>query len=129
MRDLVFVKFNSKLREKRDNKSKDPIEKELNDILEDGGNEFIIGVVPDENVDQDEDHEGAHDEPSQEPSISKAQLPAKRKRHGHPRKKKLRSLKSLLSGDLEPATCASSSESEDNESMQIEASNSDSRDE
>lgn len=38
MRDLVFVKFNSKLREKRDNKSKDPIEKELNDILEDGGN-------------------------------------------------------------------------------------------
>jgi hypothetical protein len=64
MRDLVFVKFNSKLREKRDNKSKDPIEKELNDILEDGGNEFITGVVPDENVDQDEDHEGAHDEPS-----------------------------------------------------------------
>ncbi|ONM09960.1 hAT transposon superfamily protein [Zea mays] len=129
MRDLVFVKFNSKLREKRDNKSKDPIEKELNDILEDGENEFITGVVPDENVDPDEDHEGAHDEPSQEPSISKAQLPAKRKRHGHPRKKKLRSLKSLLSGDLERATCVSSSESEDNESMQIEASNSDSRDE
>lgn len=64
MRDLVFVKFNSKLREKRDNKSKDPIEKELNDILEDGGNEFITDVVPDENVDQDEYHEGAHDEPS-----------------------------------------------------------------
>ena len=85
MRDLVFVKFNSKLREKRDNKSKDPIEKELNDILEDGGNEFITGVVPDENVDQDQDHEGAHDEPSQEPSISKAQRPAKRNRHGHPR--------------------------------------------
>uniref|UniRef100_A0A804PU12 HAT transposon superfamily protein n=1 Tax=Zea mays TaxID=4577 RepID=A0A804PU12_MAIZE len=83
----------------------------------------------DENVYQDEDHEGAHDEPSQEPSISKAQLPAKRKRHGHPRKKKLRSLKSLLSSDLERATCASSSESEDNESMQIEASNSDSGDE
>ncbi|AQK79999.1 hAT transposon superfamily protein [Zea mays] len=82
-----------------------------------------------ENVYQDEDHEGAHDEPSQEPSISKAQLPAKRKRHGHPRKKKLRSLKSLLSSDLERATCASSSESEDNESMQIEASNSDSGDE
>jgi hypothetical protein len=63
MRDLVFVKFNSKLREKRDNKSKDPIEKELNDILEDDGNEFITGVVLDENVDQDEDQEGAHDEP------------------------------------------------------------------
>jgi hypothetical protein len=53
MRDLVFVKFNSKLREKRDNKSKDPIEKGLNDILENGGNEFITGVVLDENVDQD----------------------------------------------------------------------------
>jgi hypothetical protein len=78
--------------------------------------------------DKDEDHEGAHDEPSQEPSQG-AQLPAKRKRHGHPRKKKLRSLKSLLSGDLECATCASSSESEDNESMQIEASNSYSGDE
>ncbi|AQL00794.1 hAT transposon superfamily protein [Zea mays] len=129
MRDLVFVKFNSKLREKRDNKIKDPIEKELNDILEDDGNEFITGVVPDENVDQDEDQEGAHDEPSPEPTISKTQLPAKRKRHGRPRKKKLRSLKSLLSGDLERATCASSSESEDNESMQIEASNSDSGDE
>jgi hypothetical protein len=73
MRDLVFVKFNSKLREKRDNKSKDPIEKEFNDILEDDGNEFISGVVSDENVDQDEDPEGAHDEPSPEPSISKAQ--------------------------------------------------------
>ena len=101
----------------------------MNDILEDDGNEFITGVVPDENVDQDEDQEGAHDEPSPEPTISKAQLPAKRKRHGRPRKKKLRSLKSLLSGDLERATCASSSESEDNESMQIEASNSDSGDE
>jgi hypothetical protein len=87
MRDLVFVKFNSKLREKRDNKSKDPIEKQLNDILEDDGNEFITGVVPDENVDQDEDHEGAHDEPSLEPSISKSQLPTKRMRHGHTRKK------------------------------------------
>jgi hypothetical protein len=43
--------------------------------------------------------------------------------------KKLRSLKSLLSGDLERVTCASSSESEDNESMQSEASNSDSGDE
>ena len=39
MRDLVFVKFNSKLREKRDKKSKDPIEKELNDILQNDGNE------------------------------------------------------------------------------------------
>jgi hypothetical protein len=129
MRDLVFVKFNSKLREKRDNKSKDPIEKGLNDILEDDGNEFITSVVPDENVDQDEDHEGAHDESSPEPTISKAQLPTKRKRHGRPRKKKLRSLKSLLSSDLERATCASSSKSEDNESMLIEASNSDSGDE
>lgn len=46
-----LLDFNYKLREKRDNKSKDPIEKELNDILEDGGNEFITGVVPDENVD------------------------------------------------------------------------------
>ncbi|WVZ68115.1 hypothetical protein U9M48_017096, partial [Paspalum notatum var. saurae] len=35
MSDLVFVKFNSKLNLNRENKSKDPIEKELNDVLED----------------------------------------------------------------------------------------------
>ena len=58
MRDLVFVKFNSKLRHKKENKSRDPIEKEINDVLEDDNNEFITGLEPNANQSQ-EDHECA----------------------------------------------------------------------
>ena len=47
MRDLVFVKFNSKLRQK-DNKDKDPIEKPVLDALEDEDNEWITGIEPTE---------------------------------------------------------------------------------
>lgn len=42
----MFVKFNSKLRNKRENKGRDPIEKEVDDVVADGDNEFITGVVP-----------------------------------------------------------------------------------
>jgi hypothetical protein len=35
MKDLVFVKFNSKLRQKKDNKNRDPIEKHVLNVLED----------------------------------------------------------------------------------------------
>jgi hypothetical protein len=45
MRDLVFVKFNSKLKQKKENKSRDPIEKQVPDILEDSGNEWITRVA------------------------------------------------------------------------------------
>jgi len=38
MRDLVFVKFNSKLRQKKDNKDRDPLEKLVRDALEDEDN-------------------------------------------------------------------------------------------
>ena len=38
MRDLVFVKFNSKLRQKKDNKDRDPLEKPVRDALEDEDN-------------------------------------------------------------------------------------------
>jgi len=47
MRDLVFVKFNSKLRQKKD-KDKDPIEKHVVDALEDEDNEWITGIEPTE---------------------------------------------------------------------------------
>ena len=33
MSDLVYVKFNSRLKHKRENKAKDPIEKQVIDIL------------------------------------------------------------------------------------------------
>ena len=48
MRDLVFVKFNSKLRQKKDNKDNDPIEKPVLDALEDEDNEWITGIEPTE---------------------------------------------------------------------------------
>ncbi|XP_066392275.1 uncharacterized protein [Miscanthus floridulus] len=48
MRDIVFVKFNSKLRQKKDNKDKDPIEKPILDALEDEDNEWIAGIEPTE---------------------------------------------------------------------------------
>ena len=46
MRDLVFVKFNSKLRQKKDNKDRDPLEKPVRDALEDEDNEWITGIEP-----------------------------------------------------------------------------------
>ena len=53
MRDLVFVKFNSRLKQKRERKDRDPIVKEIDDVLLENGNEFITGVVPPDNEDQE----------------------------------------------------------------------------
>lgn len=106
MKDLVFVKFNSKLRNKRENKSKDTIEKEVDDIVGDDHNEFITGLVPNPIIEQVvEAQDGASQ--GEEPT---PQVQAKRKRPVRPRKKKLRSLQSLLRD--KPRT-SSSSESED----------------
>jgi len=55
MRDLVFVKFNSKLRQKKD-KDKDPIEKHVVYALEDEDNEWITGIEPTE-VDPEQEGE------------------------------------------------------------------------
>lgn len=47
LRDLVFIKFNSKLSEKREIRNKDPLEDTTYaDVLEDEENEWITGVVP-----------------------------------------------------------------------------------
>ncbi|XP_021305495.1 uncharacterized protein LOC8072912 [Sorghum bicolor] len=56
MRDLVFVKFNSILRQKKENKGRDPLEKEINDVLEDDNNEFITGVEPNASLEDQEKH-------------------------------------------------------------------------
>ena len=92
MRDLVFVKFNSKLRNKKQNKDRDPIEKEVEDVQADDDNEFITGAIyaPSELAEREPQH-GA---PQGQESISQAQ--GKRKRPVHRRKKKVRSLESLI---------------------------------
>jgi hypothetical protein len=50
MKDLVFVKFNSRLKQKKDNKSRDPIEKTVADVLDDEDNEWVTDIVPNESA-------------------------------------------------------------------------------
>jgi len=112
MRDLVFVKYNSKLRIKRERKGRDPLEKEVNDVLADYENEFITGILPSQDdIDNQSPHE-SQDAAPQEDSTSQAQ--EKRKRHApvHPRRKKqkIRSLHSLM---CDHSVQQSSSDSED----------------
>nr|XP_025877595.1 uncharacterized protein LOC112937328 [Oryza sativa Japonica Group] len=107
MRDLVFVKFNSKLRNKRENKGRDPIEKEVDDVVADGDNEFITGVVPSSS---EMDQQCAKE--SQQHTTPQAPAPAKRKRPVHTKKRKVRSLQSLMrNAPVHPE--APSSDSED----------------
>ena len=117
MRDLVFVKFNSKLKQKRESKCRDPIEKEIDDVLADENNEFIIGAVPNANAEEEPEvnrteQVGAKAQPHEE---FIPQPPAKRKRPmGPKKKKKLRSIRSLMR-DEQPEASASSTESEGNQ--------------
>jgi len=85
MRDLVFVKFHSKLRNKKQNKDRDPIEKDVEDVQADNDNEFITGAVyvPSEHAEPEPQHGASHGQES----ASQAQ--GKRKRPVHRRKKKL----------------------------------------
>lgn len=47
MKDLVFVKFNSRLKQKKDDMDKDPIEKCVHYVvLEDEDNKWITGIEP-----------------------------------------------------------------------------------
>jgi len=106
MRDLVFVKFNSILRQKKENKGRDPLEKEINDVLEDDNNEFITGVEPNASL---EDQECT--EPSAKAQDA-ATSQAKTKRIRAPRsRKKFRTLSSLMT----PQSASSASESEENQ--------------
>ncbi|VAH27099.1 hypothetical protein VPH35_019478 [Triticum aestivum] len=116
MRDLVFVKFNSKLRNKRENKNRDPIEKEVDDVLADYGNEFITGKEP--TTEPEEEQEKAHEDASEEAPnrASSSQGQAKRKRSSRPRKKiktvSLRSLMAMRVETMPQATSSSESESD-----------------
>jgi len=52
MKDLVFVKFNSRLKQKKDNKSRDPIEKTVADVLDDEDNEWVTDIVTNESAEK-----------------------------------------------------------------------------
>jgi len=108
MRDLVFVKFNSKLRNKREKKDRDPLEKEVDDVVADDDNEFITGITPlSSEMEQQQCTQESHKHTPQQ-----AQPQAKRKRPVHPKKRKVRSLQSLMrNGPVQPE--APSSDSED----------------
>ena len=73
----MFVKYNSKLRIKRERKGRDPLEKEVNDVLADYENEFITGIVPSQDdLDNQSPHE-SQDAAPQEDSTSQAQAKKK----------------------------------------------------
>src|SRR5687768_11061898 len=55
MKDLIFIKFNSKLKQKRETKNRDPIEKTISNILEDEDNEWITGSRPNANSEQEQE--------------------------------------------------------------------------
>jgi len=108
MRDFVFVKFNYKLRNKREKKDRDPLEKEVDDVVADDDNEFITGITP---LPSEMEQQQCAQE-SQKHTPQQAQPQAKRKRPVHPKKRKVRSLQSLMrNGPVQPE--APSSDSED----------------
>jgi hypothetical protein len=101
MRDLVFVKFNSKLRQKKDNKDRDPLEKPVSDVLEDEDNEWITGV---EQTEMEEDEEGGIGGTSQEVVAA----PPPRKRGNQSRKRK----RLIPTGDDELSASSSDGEND-----------------
>jgi hypothetical protein len=78
MRSLVYIKFNSKLKQKKGNKDKDPLEVHMVDALEDEDNEWIIGIEPTE----DQDQEGETGATSQSQGIAAASQREETKRGG-----------------------------------------------
>jgi len=80
----------SRLKHKRENKAKDPIEKQVVDILEDDDNEFITGVAlaADDEQEEPKDPQG-EGEKEQEQEVAPAEPEhGKRKRVVRPRLKK-----------------------------------------
>jgi hypothetical protein len=112
MRDLVFVKFNSLLRHKKNNKIRDPLEKEVGDILEDGDNEFITGVAPNAEQGQDPEAEGE----KEQDGVQAQQV--KRKRPVRPKKRTRRIIDITECNEDEPEL-ASSSDTEDDHDVDM----------
>ena len=94
MRDLVFVKFNSKLRQKKDNKDKDPIEKPVLDALEDEDNEWITGIEPIE-VDPEQEGETA----TSSHGVAAAPQGQERRKAGTQTRKRMRLIPTTIEDD------------------------------
>ena len=117
MRDLVFVKFNSKLRQKKDNKDRDPLEKPVRDALEDEDNEWITGIEPTE---VDPEQEGEIGASSQ--GVAAAPQGQEKREGGNLQKHKDRKRKRLIPTIEDEELSASSSDGEDDNDMPFDDS-------
>jgi hypothetical protein len=111
MRDLVYIKFNSKLKQKKDNKDKDPLEVHMVDALEDEDNESITGIEPTE----DQDQEGEAGATSQSQEIAAASQREETRRGGQRNKKRKRLIHIPTAVDDEDISVASSDGEDDND--------------
>ncbi|XP_066320389.1 uncharacterized protein [Miscanthus floridulus] len=112
MRDLVFVKFNTKLRQKKD-KDKDPIEKHVVDALEDEDNEWITGIEPTE---VDPEQEGEETRASSQ-GVAVAPQGQEKRKGGNLQKQRDRKRKRLIPTIEDEELSASSSDGEDDNDM------------
>ena len=94
MRDLVFVKFNSKLRQKKDKKDRDPLEKPVLDALEDEDNEWITGIEP---IEVDPEQEGEIGASSQ--GVAAAPQGQERRKAGTQTRKRKRLIPTTIEDD------------------------------
>ena len=92
MKDLVFVKFNSRLKQKKDNKSRDPIEKTVADVLDDEDNEWVTDIVPNESAEKQQQPSGAqgHGASSSQGAAATSQQKRKRGFQQHSNRKRKR---------------------------------------
>ena len=112
MRDLVFVKFNSKLRQKKD-KDKDPIEKHVVYALEDEDNEWITGIEPTEvDLEQEGEETGASSQ-----GVAAAPQGQEKRKGGNLQKHRDRKRKRLIPTIEDEELSASSSDGEDDNDM------------
>ncbi|KAF0930914.1 hypothetical protein E2562_037126 [Oryza meyeriana var. granulata] len=123
MSDLVFVKFNSRLKHKRENKTRDPIEKQVVDILEDDNNEFITGVAlaADDEQEEPEDPQ-AEGEKDQEQDVAPAEH-GKRKRVVRPQiRKRVKKITDINAGKqyVPEIVAASSSDTENDDDHDVD---------
>lgn len=125
MKDLVFVKFNSKLREKRESKSRDPI------VSNDGDEyiEWLIAIVrkAKTNAEAEEHEQVANvDEDGSSQEVATAQHKRKGGK-GNLRFRKKRKLIPILDDEVEEAssTTSSSEDEDDNDTTFLAASSGD----
>lgn len=115
MRDLVFVKFNCLLKQKRHSKARDPLEKKVVDILEDGENEFITGVAANAEQAQDQDITEVECEKEQDGAGTESR---KRRRVVRPVRRRVGRIIDITEGnEVEPEIASSSDTEADDHDM------------